>query len=540
LHRARGGAREALGEWDAALEDYQAALAMAKDAGDQHATWEALLDLGMLWAGRDYDRTEDFYDQALALAHTLGDQALIAHSLNRVGNWHVNIEESLVAVRYHEEALAIFEQALDEAGVAATLDFLGMASYLSGDLIKGTDNYRRAATLLRAVDDRAGLCSSLAALTLRGATPQTSSMVMPAGTLAECIHDGEEALAIAREIEQRSGETFALSMMGLALVGTGEYGRAQTCVEEARRIAEEIGHRQWITCATCGLGSIALDMLDATAAREHLEAALALANDIKSGHWRHFAAGALASACIAAHDLERARGVLQGLDDFESPAATLGLRLVWCARIELALAEQNPEEALRLLAQMGLATPNLGAFPRRAPRMSMLRADALAALGRLDEAHEELTAAREITAEQGARPLLWRIDLARGRAYATQDRPDDAERAFALAQTTVLALADEIPDAAQREAFLTRAGALLPRGLLARPRRSTPQTVGGLTAREREVAVLVAQGRSNREIAAQLYVGERTVETHVSNILAKLGVENRAQIAVWATTHNLG
>ena len=54
-----------------------------------------------------------------------------------------------------------------------------------------------------------------------------------------------------------------------------------------------------------------------------------------------------------------------------------------------------------------------------------------------------------------------------------------------------------------------------------------------LTPREREVAALVAAGRTNREIAADLVLAERTVETHVANILGKLGFSNRVQIAGW-------
>jgi len=62
---------------------------------------------------------------------------------------------------------------------------------------------------------------------------------------------------------------------------------------------------------------------------------------------------------------------------------------------------------------------------------------------------------------------------------------------------------------------------------------------GGLTAREQDVARLLAQGRSNREIAAELVVGVKTVEAHTSRILAKLGFSSRAQIAVWAVQHGL-
>ncbi|MGI8723752.1 MAG: ATP-binding protein [Geodermatophilaceae bacterium] len=60
-----------------------------------------------------------------------------------------------------------------------------------------------------------------------------------------------------------------------------------------------------------------------------------------------------------------------------------------------------------------------------------------------------------------------------------------------------------------------------------------------LTPREREIVVLVADGRSNRQIAEQLFVSERTVETHVSHVLAKLGASKRIDIATWAVAGGL-
>lgn len=61
----------------------------------------------------------------------------------------------------------------------------------------------------------------------------------------------------------------------------------------------------------------------------------------------------------------------------------------------------------------------------------------------------------------------------------------------------------------------------------------------GLTVREQEVLALLAQGRSNGEIAGELFLGESTVKTHVSNILQKLGVRDRIQAVVWAHTHRI-
>ncbi len=74
-------------------------------------------------------------------------------------------------------------------------------------------------------------------------------------------------------------------------------------------------------------------------------------------------------------------------------------------------------------------------------------------------------------------------------------------------------------------------------GLIAARPGGDSRGIGALTGREREVLALIADGRSNREIARLLTVSEKTVKTHVSAILAKLGVADRTQAALLAVRH---
>ncbi|MFJ6906456.1 response regulator [Streptomyces griseoluteus] len=76
--------------------------------------------------------------------------------------------------------------------------------------------------------------------------------------------------------------------------------------------------------------------------------------------------------------------------------------------------------------------------------------------------------------------------------------------------------------------------------LLTQEEANSSQSRGSsLTEREREVLGLIADGRSNREIARALVLSEKTVKTHVSNILMKLDLADRTQAALWAVRHGM-
>jgi DNA-binding NarL/FixJ family response regulator len=73
----------------------------------------------------------------------------------------------------------------------------------------------------------------------------------------------------------------------------------------------------------------------------------------------------------------------------------------------------------------------------------------------------------------------------------------------------------------------------------AAPTAPNPLAALGLTAREGEVLALVAQGLADREIARELFIGLRTVNGHVANLLAKLGLDSRTAAAAYAVRHGL-
>src|SRR5436305_9264067 len=315
------------------------------------AEWQSAIDLGFLWAGRDYAQAETWFRQALILSQALEDPVLHAHSLNRIGNWHLNVEQPHEAKSYHREALAIFQQLHDSRGIAETLDLLGMTSYLGGDLIRGTAYYQQAVALFDELGNGEGLTSSLATLIMRASTYHTDALIAVA-SLAEVLPDAERAVKVAREIGQRSAESYALLQLGLCLGSQGEYTHALAACQQSLHIAEEIEHRQWQTAAHTMLGGVYDGLLAHRQASDHFEQALVLAQETHSLFWTGMATGYLASVSILLHDYAQAEKLLHSALSPDTPAETLAQRMLWCASAELTLAQEHPTRALEILDQL--------------------------------------------------------------------------------------------------------------------------------------------------------------------------------------------
>ena len=184
--------------------------------------------------------------------------------------------------------------------------------------------------------------------------------------------------------------------------------------------------------------------------------------------------------------------------------------------VEALIAAGRDADAGRLLDwYQGNATrlgrvSGLAAAARLRGLLAAARGDAEGAVAQLERAaalHEDVP----MPLERG-RTLL-ALGAAHRRAKSKRSAREALERACRLFDATEAAVW-----AASANAELGRIGGRAPSG-------------GELTPSERRVAALVAEGRTNRETAAALFVSERTVEGHLSRVYAKLGVRSRAELA---------
>ena len=533
-YRARAAAAALLGEFDRARRDYELALARGRATGDRPAEWQALLDLGMLWAERDYERTIGYYRVALTLAREIGEKPMIAYSLNRVANWHVNLDEPYIAVPLHEEALTLFTACGDRAGIADTLDFLGTAMYLDGNFPISTRHCEQAITLFRNLDDRQRLSSCLSLLSATG-----GDIAWVAAPLyrepSYWIRSGEEGLAIAREIGWSAGEAFALMCLSLARVSRGDLGRSLREAKAGLAIAERIGHQQWILAARQAVAAVWTELLDPRQATTELEQALVSARISGSRFWTNASVALIASLHISMGNLNQAAAILGTVTEPENCHHSLSQRQCQFARAELALARGEPERALAMVEV--LADTRAHPSPDdHLPLLIKLRGDALVRLGRGAEAEQVYQTARDSAWVLGFLPLLWRIDIARGNLYLAETQDAEAEDAFRSARATIDEMAETIDDLLLREQFRNRAAAYFPAEA---PLEKHPDSPTRLSRRELDVLRLLVDGKSDREIGAALFISPRTVMRHVTSILDKLGVASRTAAATLAVREGI-
>jgi DNA-binding CsgD family transcriptional regulator/tetratricopeptide (TPR) repeat protein len=308
----------------------------------------------------------------------------------------------------------------------------------------------------------------------------------------------------------------AISALGLL----GRIEEAVAAADEAEQAARVTGNDQAVQWALWMHAWALLERGDLDAALAAAEGSVDLAQRLDDSALTTIARAVLGAVLVARGEPARGRPLLDAYD------LEPGWRCRWTP--PLVEADLALGDASAAAAHADQATALAESTPLAGPRAAAGRAQALVALARGETARAvELAGAAVADAERvdGALDVA-RARLIAGRALAASDR-DGALLALAAAeQASATAGAARVRDEALQEQ--RRLGRRVGRG---GERGRAGGGVGALSPREREVAGLVADGRTNREIAARLFLSEKTIETVLSRVFRKLGVRSRAEVA---------
>jgi DNA-binding NarL/FixJ family response regulator/tetratricopeptide (TPR) repeat protein len=493
--RRRGGEDAALGEalrrLAGALELqglWEDALAAREQAADAFAAAERPGDAaGERLAAATHLRSAASFRAALALLETARTEAIVAQRpdleariLGLDGNVRARMGEGSAAVELVRAGLAL---ALDEnlSGAAAEV-YQRLADSLEhvGDYSAARETYGAAVDFCaaNALEPTAQVCLACLSVVLR----QTGDWDHSAG-LCRQVLDSPAATLHARGA--------ASGTLGLILALRGQRGPARPLLLESATVARRIELIAMQLLSAWGLAVLEQERTPGGA----VERCRTILDRWSESEERHYAISPLrwaATAFAEAQEREAARACAAALAVI---AADTGhdeaMSALAHALGEIALLDGEPTGAAAQFERSAALLADVGAPFERADTQRRTAA-AFVAAGERAQAIEQLIAAHRTARKLGARPLATRLaaDLA-----ALGERVD------------------------------RRLGRLA----------AAPLANGGLTRREVEVVRLVAVGQTNREIARELYLSPRTVDTHVQNIRMKLGCRSRADAARRAT-----
>jgi predicted ATPase/DNA-binding CsgD family transcriptional regulator len=300
----------------------------------------------------------------------------------------------------------------------------------------------------------------------------------------------EQGLAICRDLGDREGSAWLNFWLAAVATQRGDYARATALLDESLGLCDALGNKWLGSAALAWLGIVARYQNDYVRAAAFAEKSLALAKHVGDRYRIAFDLRRLGTLALHQGECERAAG-------FYKESLTLcrevGIRWIVEECLEglagVASARRHYEQAARLFA--AAEALRIALDHHRPPP---------------DQAdYEQRVASTRAALEQTAFAAAW--------AHGAEMAPEQA------IEYALMSVEPAPPKGTAR---------------FAGDRRSDP-----LTPREREVAGLIAQGFTNREIAAHLVITERTAESHVQHVLDKLGFASRGRIAAWATEQGL-
>ncbi len=365
------------------------------------------------------------------------------------------------------------------------------ALMLSAELAFEYQDYLAAA---RSAQAAVAMCAAYPAASPAGGLRLLALVSLRAGLAEQALAQADAALAAAVAHADSWEQGLTQVARATVLARSGQLADAQTGYETALSLLA--GSNGWgIANALYGFGSLARARRDNAGAQRHFRAAL--------GYFTELGARTEIARCLAGLGWV-------ALDELDLPAAAASL----AESLELSIATGQRlgiARGIEAFAALSVARGDDAAAARLEGAAAALReavspARPAAAQSRL---HGLLAAAHhrlgpELTAEL----------VAEGRLMS----PHDAAR---QALHSVADVTASTPDADRDEDG------------------AAPSPGSVLTAREHEIALLIARGLSNRGIAEELFISPATAARHVANILAKLGLNSRTQVAAWVVSHRV-
>jgi DNA-binding CsgD family transcriptional regulator len=455
-------------------DDLQAATSLflqaAEEAGEDSLTRARALEgaaTQLFRQRRQLESAVGYAKRAVALAGELGDEALVGEALSS----QVLAEATLG----RPEAAATLEAALAHQAAAASKRILAQPKF--------------TAAIARMWWDE------------------------PAAVRETC----EELAEHGRQLGDEGSLAYVYVMLAQADILLGELDRAEADAAAARDIAEQ-GGQETLVAYALAVRAMADAHRGLDAARASAELALELGRKTQGTPALNFATAALGLLEISTGRAGEAVGVLAPLVEFARTEHIRepGLTRYVIDQVEALVELARVEEAAELLDWYEV---NAQRLRRRSALAASWRCRGLiaAAARRIDDA---LDAFGRALAEHDAVPLPFdraRTLLAFGATLRRAKRKADARRALEEAAAAF--------DSLGAAAFTARARSELERI------GGRPPSQGELTATERQIAELVAEGRSNKEVAAMLFVSVKTVEANLSRTYAKLGIRSRTGLA---------
>jgi predicted ATPase/DNA-binding CsgD family transcriptional regulator len=389
-----------------------------------------------------------------------------------------------------QESLALFRAIGDTKGMGTAVFQLAWIAELKCDFAAARSRYEESLVLAREVGDKSLVAWALSFL---------AGIAVQQGEYARARPLLEEGLALFRASGEKTGVAVSILYLAMMLFAQGDLARAHAVAEEGLALKREIGTRNAEAEVLPVLAEITFYQGDPTTARLLLEKTCAFSREVGNERQLAWTLSLLAKVIAAQGDLaaarafyeeslNRAKGVNSHLSFLNLAPALEGLAAV-------VAAQGEPTWAARL---WGTAEAQREAYS--IPLPPIYRAD-----------YEQAVAAARI--QLGDQPFV--AAWAEGRGM-TPEQVLTAKGAMTM-PTPVPTTQPSSPP----------------------PEKSPPTYPDGLTAREVEVLRLLAQGLTDAQIAEQLIISPRTVNTHLTSIYGKIGVSSRSAATRYAVDHAL-